>query len=1118
MAEKIITDQESRTRIVDEIERNYFVEASAGSGKTTSLVYRMVKMVEKGVPVEKICTITFTKAAANEFFERFQKLLSIRSGDKPDSSDELMGKRDDTTKERCQKALANIDLCFLGTIDSFCNMIAHEMPNELGIPSSSNVISKEEYKQIVKERYYEILRDDSHKLHTMAKKFEQLVGDPFEAFVAGISKLSELRNLKIVFDEELANQDFDSYLSLKDKNRILDILYKLSSPSDDDFYDFTDNKSLEKNKWRADVKRELGIKYKYLKAELNNWEQFVNDFTYLFSKILKLEPFRKDAENTDANEFFKPDEDKSHHFSDEFKEEINNFSGKILNYQHAFFFLFITSVLEDVTKSLKEKGKFQFFDFILYLRNAFRDSALGDRQLIEHIYKRHSYFLLDESQDTNPIQTEMFFYLTSTKKDSDWRKMEPEEGSLFIVGDPKQSIYGFRGADVKSYLQNKKVFENKDELLVLTKNFRSHASLREWFNDTFDEMLNYQDPLSKDFALRHLEIPIDADDATKEIPDDDSNIVDGVYRCKVHSANNKLGSPTDCVDVAKLVLDIKNNKTIYRTEYDPDTKKTKIRPDTIKFKDFLIVPFNADMSGLLDAFNAYGIPTIVEGKMPFENADTFVDVLNILFVVKDPTNKASLIKLLNDLYKLNDSDILQMVNDGFDLQINNSSLEEIPFTNPAHKDILLVIRDVLNKTLNMSFSSTMEYILNDKTINLFELDSAKDMEYIYYLIEKVKEGEENGSISTFNQLKNYINLFLSNGDEQRTIRFADKVDRVKIANLHKVKGLQAPIVILARPNRSSKDVTNFIDYFAEEPCVKISKIENSDSFNVYHVQTDRYADEKEKWKANNEAEHDRLAYVGATRAEAVLVVTEHDGNNNTGHWGKLLANIDNDRTIPVPNIEKEQINLESVSLGEYNINDECHKQSFNYISPSQSRHSGHDTNKDEIDDAEFDEGNADRESATTKGTMVHKLMECIVSSKNTYDIEELIKTILSDYGYSEELNSILHNVASKIRSGGFEQVNSSLDKDLLNVLLKAKKVWCEVPFSYQSRKGNVVHGIIDCMYLDQEGKYHIIDYKTNEERDVSVLEKEYEKQLEHYKYALAKMGIDADAHIYHIDL
>ena len=74
-------DSLSRNKIVTELDRSFFVEASAGSGKTTSLVRRMVALVEAGKPVEQICTITFTKAAANEFFERFQDLLVKKEKD-----------------------------------------------------------------------------------------------------------------------------------------------------------------------------------------------------------------------------------------------------------------------------------------------------------------------------------------------------------------------------------------------------------------------------------------------------------------------------------------------------------------------------------------------------------------------------------------------------------------------------------------------------------------------------------------------------------------------------------------------------------------------------------------------------------------------------------------------------------------------------------------------------------------------------------------------------------------------------------------------------------------------------------------------------------------------------
>ncbi len=1102
-------DKKSRELIVKDINKNYFVEASAGSGKTTSLVYRMVSLVESGVPVDKICTITFTKAAANEFFERFQSLLSIRSGDTPDRSDDQMGPRTKETKKLCQKALGDIDLCFLGTIDSFCNMIAHEMPSELKIPTSSSVISDDEYERFIKNEYYEILKSNTHKLHNLAVKFNNFISKPFEAFVKGVNVVSDVRNLKLDYDSSIAEQEFDGYFTNADKANILQLFKDLSSPNSADLFDLSTGAGLD----RAKIKEELQRKYADLNSDINNWSDKAISLRYALASIKKMDSYIDQAEYTDVGPYLAPKQGKSAlHLSDDTKQEIEFFLDKICNYQYSIYFHFVCSVLEEVNQKLKAKGKFQFFDFLIYLRNAFRDSALGDRVLVEHVFERHSYFMLDESQDTNPLQTELFFYLTGTTPNSDWTKMSPKEGSLFIVGDPKQSIYSFRGADVKAYLDNKKIFEGKDELLVLTRNYRSHKSLREWFNNSFNDMLNYTDAVKKEFALEHIDIPIDADDVSKIAPLDDPNILEGVYKIKVTSGTKK---DLDTQEVAKLIIDIKNNKKIYKTEFNKKTGKFECNPHDIDFGDFLVVPRGTDMKNFIRDFAKYDIPLIIEGRMLFDTADSFNVTIKLLYLVKEPSNRSAFMEVMKSkLYRLNDADVIQMLNDGFELDVSSDSVDTIQFSNSKHQDILKHLNSLYLNTKDLAFSTTMEYILNDKDINIFDTCSIENLEYIYFLIEKIKEGEENGSISTLEQLKKYIASFISSGDEQRTIRFSDKVNRVKLANLHKVKGLQAPIVILAKPQYKKRELTRYIDYQSNPAIVKISQIENSDPNNsTPFVKTNAYESEKEKWAAYKKAEDDRLAYVGATRAESALVVCEKE-NGKEGYWDELTHRID--RSLTVPQVDEIPADVEDASLHEYKINEVSHKQSFEYISPSQSRHSPR-TNKDEIDDAAFDKGDEGREAATMKGTIVHKLMECIISSKNSYDVDELIKSILSEFDYSKEYDEMLHNVASKILNGGCEQVNSSLDKDVLKTLLSAKKVWCEVPFSYQSNKGNIVSGIIDCMYLDDSG-YHIIDYKTNEERDISVLEKHYKGQLTHYKLALKKMGVEADAHIYHIDL
>ena len=102
--------------------------------------------------------------------------------------------------------------------------------------------------------------------------------------------------------------------------------------------------------------------------------------------------------------------------------------------------------------------------------------------------------------DTNPMQAEVFFYLTAEEPVADWRQCRPNQGSLFIVGDPKQSIYRFRSVDVTSFLNVRKLFgEGAGDVLKLTRNFRSRSGLLDYFNKTFTTLLPEDTPYQSRF-------------------------------------------------------------------------------------------------------------------------------------------------------------------------------------------------------------------------------------------------------------------------------------------------------------------------------------------------------------------------------------------------------------------------------------------------------------------------------------------------------------------------------------------------------------------------------------------------------------------------------------------
>ena len=1101
-------DTESRYRIVHDLDHNLFVEASAGSGKTTSLVNRMVALVEKGVPVDKICTITFTKAAADEFYARFQKLLSIRSVNIPDSSDKDLGNKTETSIKLCQKALADIDLCFLGTIDSFTNMVAHEMPNEIGIPTDAKVVNNEEREILIKKEYEKILSSFTHPLNKYALIVKDNIYPPYVAFAEGIKLLLNTRDVKVIYDEELVNTD-ESYF-IKEKN---DFLKMVESFLYLDISFGGDNpKAIDKRRtaYLKDIEKQYHQnKDKNVIDKVSAFKRFISLIENPPGKKLGIEVEGSKLENDGVYVL----EKKSYVLSEEAHQILDAFKIKIDNYLHAVLFHLLSGSVKEISEELKKENKYDFNDFLYDVSFAFRKSAMTNRELVDHIYERHSYFLLDENQDTNPVQTRLFFYLTGTKISGDWSKVEPREGSLFIVGDPKQSIYCFRDADVRSYLKTKSLFEEKGELLLLTKNFRSNVRIKDWLNKAMDPLLNHGD---KDNALSHQDIEIRIEERNSEIAGtlaEDDILLDGEYKYIT-------GSKDEAENLANFIVNLVNDKKYKIISKNPDKSSSKLFIyRNISYKDFLIVPRGTAVQKYIQAFNNHHIPMVVEAGIPFNNSASLLVLSSLGELLKCPRDRYLFMKVVtSELYSFTDGDITNMLYEGFDFDI--SDISSLSVTTPRYIEVIKELNRLYIATKGMSFSSLLMYLLNDKELSLLTKVDPDFLEYTYFLIEKVREKEEQGELSGVNQFKEYLKSFMeSSTDENRVLRFKENVDRVKIANLHKVKGLQAPIVMLINPLKKEEKGMKYVDNSLEPRTLNVACFTRRDNgIEKTIIETHRFSDsEKQKWTDYDKAERDRIEYVGATRPESVLIVAQAEkvATNEYDPWEGLSSRIGDDRYISINMEEKDNSPvIEEVNYISPSIDNRCNDISVKYHSPSDIVKDYKIAVKHDNEDVITD--NKDRKEATLIGSMVHRLMECIISSKDGYsDNDLLIDDIVNEYD-GEKYREILRKVLDVIYHGGFVQKNSSIDNDILKTLLSAEEVACEVPFSYKNKE-TVIYGIIDLLYKDDKG-YHIIDYKTNKEDDVSILEKEYHSQLEDYKKALKANGIDADAHIYHIDV
>lgn len=1050
MNEQLQMDQISRNRMVLDIDSNFFVEAGAGSGKTTMLVNRMVAMVEQGRDISQICAITFTKAAANEFRGRFQKILLERSnpeiayidhgyaGQLPPPTEE--------TRKRCAYALRNLDLCFMGTIDSFCQMLIAEHPYETGVPSDAAVVPDAELDLLYKQEYIRICEGAyGEELAGLAVSFHALNQSPESVFVKGMQKFMENKNSVLPFTEKRG------YVP-----NTLDTIYQTQIEEIRQMYP---DEYTFKGIWERKLSIVLG-KLNQLKEDLE-----------------------KSLRYNHAPEVQRQLETKH--------TKISACYHTLQDLQYNSSMTFLAAAAPKIAEYLRENGVMTYFDYLYYLRNMLREDARQGGALIQYIFRRHSYYLIDEFQDTNPIQSEIFFYLTAEHPVEKWQKCDPKPGTLFIVGDPKQSIYRFRNADVGAYLRVKALFTAMPhgDILQLTQNFRSRNKLCQFFNAVFSE--EFQE---SEYQCGFTPIPI----VKQEQPE-----FEGAYSYICRAPKHVDDVMADQYRVPKIIQTLVGNPGFQIQ--DPDG--TGPRP--IRYRDIMVIhKAKTNMGKMLAEFERQEIPVRVEGKVRF-----------------------------------NECKALRKVFEKYKLRVSIEDIEDCP---PA----------------------ALFYRIMEETTVYDEVE-ADGMEILYYVLELLRNAEKDRRIVTPQDAVTYIETLMSkDAEEERCLSLTEDADCVHMANLHKVKGLEAPVVILAYAYPMSKDPYLHTAYDADGSKTYLFRLEKDSKYpwnnfkEVASFSTDVYGEYYKQEKEAQMAELTRLIYVAATRARNVLIVSNcEEGTGDSirykSTWLPLLKKTSEyffhmaGRLAPgyVPETKSkpktQAADLYKRAKETCVLNDRtAETPRYEIITPSRL---ALDTDTPMEDVLNLPERNTESEAAKSiraissddftreergyllsraniLGTMLHRLMEILVNSRNKISIDDMTTQILEEClpPEDEEKKDIFARAIAKtaetIRNGGCAQKNDT-PQDILHTLLAADEVYTEVPFCYSEKQGDqtlVYNGIMDVVYCE-EGNWHIIDYKTN--YDGEHLDKKYKAQLDAYIRALKQTtGHDADAKIYHIEL
>jgi len=589
------------------------IEASAGTGKTYAISGLFLRLIlEKQIPADQILVVTFTKAATDELKERIRKKLieakeAFSKGSGTDTFiNELIKKHDNHAHafQMLQDALVDFDKAAIFTIHGFCQRILHENAFETGSLYNTELVTDQE--KLMKE-----VADDFWRKNIYMQPLE---------FISYI-----LNNKKISGPEYFFN------LLNKVKTPDIKIIPKLKEPELKSLENYRDIFKGLKEKWhpyRNEVKKLLmdpalsgtiygGTKKStnqpgYSKRELkiismaDDMDKFTDKESTPFPLFDKFENFTtsKIEKSTKKNQV-----PLSHEFFDICDELYLKYEKVVAEFEA--YFLFLKSELFSYAKSQIEKRKksknIQFYDDLLEtVRNALKeDNEKEGNALAKAIRQKYKAALVDEFQDTDPVQYEIFLRLFSTP------------GSvLFIIGDPKQAIYGFRGADIFSYME---AAYNADSKFTLFKNWRSRPGLITAVNTLFS---NIKAPFVFDEILFEKARPgrkPDADDK-KETPP-----------LKLWYIESNEKKPINKADAVRLISTAVAGEIARITSH----VKEKVQAGDIA----VLVRTNRQARIIKDSISAQNVPSVLYNAGNVFDTDEAMEMERVLTSIAEPGNE-----------------------------------------------------------------------------------------------------------------------------------------------------------------------------------------------------------------------------------------------------------------------------------------------------------------------------------------------------------------------------------------------------------------------------------------------------------------------------------------------
>ncbi|MCI0382190.1 MAG: UvrD-helicase domain-containing protein, partial [Chlamydiae bacterium] len=476
--------------------QNYFLEASAGTGKTFTIQQLIVRLIIEGnnpLTLDQILAVTFTREAARELKRRvranLEEVIHLLRGNHRSQWDYLNAILDrgieevKKTMRRAEEALLSFDRAAIFTIHGFCFRMVSEFAFEANVPFSSGDIAENKMEKEILESVKELLsnsekmdRFSPSQISSLLRKYRY----DFDRIFIAISQLIFKPHKEETISIDSIREEIKRF-SFVEKSKFIQ--------------DFQTAIPLFKRLDREPFHQQAFFLANILEKGIVSSEEvdFILEQKEWF--LEKMDPSNlKSSANLDRIHFHYPK------LFFELNEKLTPLLNKIKDPKQILFSLAKTIFSELEQKS--EDGEIFHPDLLLKQM----ETALDQKPFSQKISQKYKALIVDEFQDTDPIQWAIFQKLFLGKNHL-----------VYLVGDPKQSIYGFRNADLPTYMDALKQL-GKESHVSLTTNFRSHPNLIHGLNLLLSDEIssNWLNIPNKKITLSYKSVKAGLNFETKE--------------------------------------------------------------------------------------------------------------------------------------------------------------------------------------------------------------------------------------------------------------------------------------------------------------------------------------------------------------------------------------------------------------------------------------------------------------------------------------------------------------------------------------------------------------------------------------------------------------------------